>query len=101
LLDGRMMTEHHANTGARTPKLSIKSPEYKPLSRQCPPHQHTHTYTTTATHTHRPFSQTWKSQPYSRQNSGEAGPPVQRNTIRRNTSGTSQQNLRTTLPLLW
>jgi len=34
-----MVTEHHANTGARTPNLSIKSPECKPLSHQWP---HTH-----------------------------------------------------------
>ena len=47
-----MMTEHHANTGARTPNLTIKTPECKPLSRQRPhTHKHTHMYTH---HTHTP-----------------------------------------------
>jgi len=55
-----MMTEHHANTGAIAPNLSIKSPECKPLSHQWPhtstltltSHTHTHTHTHSLTHTH-------------------------------------------------
>ena len=38
------MTEHHTNTGARTPNFSIKSPECKPLSHHTHTHTHTHTH---------------------------------------------------------
>jgi len=63
--------------GLELPNFQLRALSTNHSAASAPP-TNTHTHTQQQQQQHRPSSQTWKSQQYSRQNSGEAGPPVQR-----------------------